>query len=442
MAMNTFFQWAWLIGSISFFTYVVGQRCVEIKRDWPICGGLAGKSVDMDLSQNLTNFAGVLTSSPAGTTSMSDNQILQQNLAIFFDINSSQMPNGVNATFVPMFKSLHGCPKYTHYHRRYLYSMWCIVLVYSSSKCNAVVQPLCRDACQKYIDGTVTTLRNETQCPPGSPAMINLAQTLQDTANVCDRPVFNGSPGNCISGDTIEPDLCGYIPNARECDPRKCPDGNPLCVLSATSSNSSNSGNSMSTLKWIGVGLLSVSLLAAAAGVLYFIVIRRRQKKKPLPSRPLSKRVSSMLPMSQPPSDSIMVPSDAPAYYAIREYIPKMEDELALEEGDVILVIEEFDDGWVKAMNERTGSQGVCPLTFLEPLDDEMANIRRSTMYSNASSSVYSTGQSYMDSRISVQNSRLTTSSTTAATGQQPYMENIMVNKLRARETTMREDDE
>ncbi|KAI8622359.1 hypothetical protein BC830DRAFT_671930 [Chytriomyces sp. MP71] len=68
-------------------------------------------------------------------------------------------------------------------------------------------------------------------------------------------------------------------------------------------------------------------------------------------------------------------------------YIPQNNDELETEEGDEIIVLAEFDDGWGRGICLRTNIEGFFPLALLEMYADEKQN--QSQVYSNRVSSMY-----------------------------------------------------
>ncbi|KAL2913705.1 hypothetical protein HK105_206721 [Polyrhizophydium stewartii] len=51
---------------------------------------------------------------------------------------------------------------------------------------------------------------------------------------------------------------------------------------------------------------------------------------------------------------------------AVEDYDRAMEDEIELRVGDVIIVLQEFDDGWAFGRNTVTGAEGVFPMTITE----------------------------------------------------------------------------
>jgi sorbin and SH3 domain-containing protein 1 len=61
-----------------------------------------------------------------------------------------------------------------------------------------------------------------------------------------------------------------------------------------------------------------------------------------------------------------MVPKNAETYRALYPYKPEHSDELALEENDIIFVVEKCDDGWFIGTLLRTGQFGTFPGNYVE----------------------------------------------------------------------------
>ncbi len=53
---------------------------------------------------------------------------------------------------------------------------------------------------------------------------------------------------------------------------------------------------------------------------------------------------------------------------AVFPYVPEAEDELSMVEGDIITVLDKYDDGWWKG--ELRGRQGVFPENYVEMIAD------------------------------------------------------------------------
>ena len=49
-------------------------------------------------------------------------------------------------------------------------------------------------------------------------------------------------------------------------------------------------------------------------------------------------------------------------------YAPQNEDELELQEGDIVKVVEKCDDGWFVGISERTGDFGTFPGNYVKQL--------------------------------------------------------------------------
>jgi hypothetical protein len=65
------------------------------------------------------------------------------------------------------------------------------------------------------------------------------------------------------------------------------------------------------------------------------------------------------------------VPSTPPNYLVAKHiYTPRLIDEINLIKGDIIYLIHNFDDGWAKGYNLRTGKEGIFPLVFTSKLDN------------------------------------------------------------------------
>ena len=55
-------------------------------------------------------------------------------------------------------------------------------------------------------------------------------------------------------------------------------------------------------------------------------------------------------------------------YRAVFSYEPVNEDELRLEEGDEVFVLEKCDDGWYVGTSSRTHSFGTFPGNYVTPI--------------------------------------------------------------------------
>jgi len=55
-------------------------------------------------------------------------------------------------------------------------------------------------------------------------------------------------------------------------------------------------------------------------------------------------------------------------YRVLFEYMPRHIDELHIDTGDVVQVMEKCDDGWYVGTSESTGEFGTFPGNYVEPV--------------------------------------------------------------------------
>ncbi|ORZ35901.1 hypothetical protein BCR44DRAFT_85994 [Catenaria anguillulae PL171] len=207
---------------------VIENGCLTIQADWPVCGGLKGLQLD---TQVQGSFLGLAFARANASDTRPLSAVFASNFRDFLDLQTPRMPNNVNFTYIQTFKDRYGCPNYTHHHRRYLISMWCVDSVYASTRCpaNSARRPLCRETCNTYAESSIESFSNSTQCPPQT---VNTARTngATEIRSFCDREMFNGREPNCISGREIENPTCGYLLTSRFCDPSTCPEATTFCA--------------------------------------------------------------------------------------------------------------------------------------------------------------------------------------------------------------------
>ncbi len=75
-------------------------------------------------------------------------------------------------------------------------------------------------------------------------------------------------------------------------------------------------------------------------------------------------RRESILPGIQPTAVNV-VGNFVVAY----KYDPQLDDELALHIDDQIQIIEEYEDGWMKAYNITTGQEGMAPRVCIKEVE-------------------------------------------------------------------------
>ncbi|KNE60021.1 hypothetical protein AMAG_05460, partial [Allomyces macrogynus ATCC 38327] len=185
--------------------------------------------------------------------------------------------------------------------------MTCMNIVDRSNRCAGLIandkkpKALCKSTCEAYQSGFQATFSNTTFCPGTNAARQTALTNLASACNNANGP-YGGPAGNCISGDTNEPNTCGYTEKSSICDASKCPTGaktNEACPgvtanasptpspdAGASSSSSSNTatdaGNVSESSSGLGTGaiigiVIGVLVLVAAAA---FFVMRSRRGKR------------------------------------------------------------------------------------------------------------------------------------------------------------------
>jgi len=62
------------------------------------------------------------------------------------------------------------------------------------------------------------------------------------------------------------------------------------------------------------------------------------------------------------------LPSHAERYQAIKSHIPRTEDEIGLEEGDIVFVLSKGTDGWYSGAAEKSNTFGTFPESKVEKI--------------------------------------------------------------------------
>ncbi|KAJ8364498.1 hypothetical protein SKAU_G00133290 [Synaphobranchus kaupii] len=76
----------------------------------------------------------------------------------------------------------------------------------------------------------------------------------------------------------------------------------------------------------------------------------------------------------QPAPEPVRSAAAAPApvagkrYRAVYDYAAADEDEVSFQDGDVILDVQQIDEGWMYGRVERTGQQGMLPANYVETI--------------------------------------------------------------------------
>ncbi|KAJ1929477.1 hypothetical protein IWQ60_001159 [Tieghemiomyces parasiticus] len=310
---------------------------------------------------------------------------------------------------------------------RYRISYLCRSLLANaaSQQCNLGVSPpaLCKDTCLTYTDGWKPIITNSTACPNQAMSKI----IWNDLVSSCSSPYYSGSSTNqCVDGAANEDSTCGFTPNqtadicaycsgsasgqdacCRKAIPTfNCPsngqtsddddDGNQ--DEADSDENDGNAKGRMSPGRIAAIvvpsvlgGLLLLALLA--------LLLHRRRKvaaeKNELfphvlgnggaPSGPSSSQrllgvgagiAGAATTAAALAANNASTESFEPVQCrVVYPFTPRMDDELQLTPGDVLLLIKIFDDGWAVANNLTTGREGAIPLVCVTPYQTEGAHM-------------------------------------------------------------------
>uniref|UniRef100_W5N584 LIM and SH3 domain protein 1 n=1 Tax=Lepisosteus oculatus TaxID=7918 RepID=W5N584_LEPOC len=61
-------------------------------------------------------------------------------------------------------------------------------------------------------------------------------------------------------------------------------------------------------------------------------------------------------------------PQKTKRYRAVYDYVAADEDEVSFQDGDMILDVQQIDEGWMYGRVERTGQQGMLPANYVEAI--------------------------------------------------------------------------
>ncbi|XP_067100646.1 LIM and SH3 domain protein 1-like [Osmerus mordax] len=68
------------------------------------------------------------------------------------------------------------------------------------------------------------------------------------------------------------------------------------------------------------------------------------------------------------PVSAVPPPSGEKRFRAVYSYTATDADEVSLQEGDLVVDVQQIDEGWMYGRIERTGQQGMLPANYVQPL--------------------------------------------------------------------------
>ncbi|KAJ3306800.1 STIP1 y and U box-containing protein 1 [Kappamyces sp. JEL0829] len=139
-------------------------------------------------------------------------------------------------------------------------------------------------------------------------------------------------------------------------------DSVPAPTTTASSQTSTASGGISPLI--IGAGALGVALIAVLASVLFFMTKKGQLKDSNSASNMTELHNYDIPPAAAPIGGAPVGPETMECVF---EYKANLFDELSLNVGDEVQVINQFDDGWALGMNLTTGKEGTFPMACLAP---------------------------------------------------------------------------
>ncbi|KAJ3372129.1 JNK-interacting protein 1 [Allomyces arbusculus] len=284
-------------------TDFIKDNCLLIKPDWNFCFAYEGAYIDLSLP---SSFA-YSTLWRRQNTSVSYTVAFDERFRLWLRGEAATLPGDNNATYPSWFAEQYGCKGYRNSLQRYLISMTCMNIIDRSNRCASLIasdkkpKVLCKSTCEAYQSGFQATFSNSTFCPGTNAARQTALTNLAATCNNANGP-YGGPPGNCISGDTNEPNTCGYTEKSSICDASKCPTGaktNEACpgvtanassptpspdagASSSSSNTATDAGNVSESSSGLGTGAIIgivIGVLVVVAAAAFFVMRSRRGKR-------------------------------------------------------------------------------------------------------------------------------------------------------------------
>ncbi|KAJ1970017.1 hypothetical protein IWQ62_000255 [Dispira parvispora] len=275
----------------------------------------------------------------------------------------------------------------------------------ASEECNQgqPVPPLCQSTCETYVKGWESFVTDSNKCS-NQGLTTSIYDQLVDT---CDGKKFGGKDDDqCVDGEENEPDTCGFIPNditgacgyCQSKDHQKesccenviknyeCPD-----IKFPSDPFFPNDDDDRYTRK-----VLAIVLPVALGGLLVlaivaFILHRRRRRRQEAMEQfmppPVNKRgpgvfsskVGGAVSNTSGSGGTKRLSGEPVKCRVIHPFVPRLEDEIPLVPGQILLLYKTFDDGWAVGHNLSTGQEGLVPLVCATSYesDDDVADLER-----------------------------------------------------------------
>eukprot|EP00833_Pecoramyces_ruminatium_P003009 jgi/Orpsp1_1/1177041/evm.model.c7180000059962.1 len=225
---------------------------------------------------------------------------------------------------------------------------------------NANQIPYCYMTCMIAVDSIEEILLNSIyEC-----SQKKIKSTFNGLKTSCQSNKINHK--KCLRGTEEELKYCGYSnenDKKNYCENRKditdsCCSDNYIVPDPIYSSESSSSSKVP-----YGLFILTV-VISTVLTILYYIYKHKNKKNNASKYKKINieESGSNKLPYEEGNSFYSVNSSENSLFYVFHEYIPKINDEIQLNVGDIVKIKKVFDDGWAYGTNISTDCEGALPL--------------------------------------------------------------------------------
>ncbi|KAJ3089090.1 hypothetical protein HK102_007223 [Quaeritorhiza haematococci] len=254
----------------------------------------------------------------------------------------------------------------------------------SSTLQNATLAPMCYSSCMIYLNTLASVFQNDTICPTNTSSQNSLLlararnKTLTYIAGFCNRTTTNDT--HCVPSVPLEDNTCGFGYRQSEAMSycRSISKADPCC--SKVAGMNSESEEQKKKLALIASVLSVIAILLLGATLSAFVALRRRRQDANTESRTSLLREQHKIiyhdgqayycSNHHRPDIAIMLTGPEPKQHvAIHDFVANLGDEITLCKGDIVLIKEIYNDGWVTGVNLSTGLEGAFPAACVSPKD-------------------------------------------------------------------------
>jgi len=217
----------------------------------------------------------------------------------------------------------------------------------------AVTIPYCYSSCLGAIDSIEEIVKN----PKYGCSLAEYQKKISYLKTICRNN--NSEASKCIIGMGDEVKNCGYRNNEERI--KYCKQSNAMTEDCCSDSYNYDANNYIySKGKNSSLPTILFILTIIVSAIVTILVYVLRQKKKKANYRKLNENGNEDGGIED--TSYTLKSSENNLLYVFHEYIPKINDEIQLNVGDIVKVTKIFDDGWAYGTNVSTDCEGALPL--------------------------------------------------------------------------------